>query len=491
MSQNAGLSRRKFLQQLGAAACAASIPAALRGQTAPASKSRRPNIVFLFTDQQRYDALSAAGNPALHTPAMDAIARRGVRFTQSFCATPQCSASRGAILTGRWPHSTGVITNIDAIGSKPLDPAIPSAGKVFSAAGYDTAYFGKWHLGGSPSAHGFQTVNEAKGGEDKLVADCAIEYVRRGPQQPFVMFASFINPHDIYGFQKIQKQIELGKRTIALPESRREDLRAKPEPQRIYRDEDQGAAVKGFGDAEWRRYLEVYYHLAERADAEIGRILEALRDNGLDQNTIIVFTSDHGDLGGAHGLPFKGPCMYRELVEVPLAICWPGVIAGEQTCPVPVSNVDLLPTLCDLSGVPIPDGVAGMSLRPMLEGRKPERWREFMVCEYHSKQRWANPIRMLQAGRWKYVRYRRFGEELYDLENDPCEINNLAADLPASGPVRETRDRLAAMLDKWMEQTGDNFAQLEPTTRDGSPLGTLAPAPAPAPKKAGKKRRAT
>jgi len=424
----------------------------------------------MFTDQQQIGAMSAAGNQAIHTPAMDWVAQEGVRFTRSFCSTPQCSASRASLLTGRYPHSAGVITNTEAIGARPLDPRIPAAGSVFRAAGYTTAYFGKWHLGKSPAGHGFETVDMCGGGQDAQVAARAVEFIRQSHSRPFLLFASFINPHDIYGFRKIQKQIPFGRREIILPASRHDDLRAKPAPQALFRDEDQGAAAKGFRDQDWRRYLEVYYHLTEAVDAQIGRILDALRARKLERETIAVFTSDHGDLGGAHGLPFKGPCMYRELVEVPLAICWPGVIKSGRVNSALVSNVDLLPTLCDLTDVAAPEGIQGTSLRPLLAGEKPRRWREFVVAEYYSKQKWANPIRMLQTERWKYVRYRRWGDELYDLERDPNEMNNLAHQLPASGEVRQMRDRMCGQLDRWMSQTQDNFDRLDPTTRDGKPI---------------------
>jgi arylsulfatase A-like enzyme len=437
-----------------------------RAQQGPARRDR-PNILFIFTDQQQRTAMSAAGNPAVRTPAMDSVAQAGVLFSRSFCSTPQCSASRASILTGRYPHSAGVITNTEAIGARPLDPRIPSAGQVFRAAGYETAYFGKWHLGKMLSEHGFDKVDRRESGEGEALAARAVEFIREKHDRPFFMMVSFVNPHDIYNFRQIEKEIAPARRKIVLPASRKDDLRTKPAPQAVYRDEDQGVAAKGFGDDEWRRYLEVYYYLVEKVDGEIGRILDALRALKLDRETIVVFTSDHGDLGGAHGLCFKGPCMYRELVEVPLAMCGPGVVGAGRVCDELVSNVDYLPTLCDLAGIAPPEGVQGMSLRPHLENRRPPQWREFVVAEYYSKQRWANPVRMLQTKRWKYVRYRRWGEELYDLERDPDEMNNLAHELPESGEIRQTRDRLAESLDRWMRETGDNFNNLEPTTRDG------------------------
>lgn len=434
------------------------------------AKGERPNVLFIFTDQQQRMAMSAAGNPCLNTPAMDSIAHEGVLFTRCICSTPQCSASRASIVTGRYPHSAGVIGNIGAIGARPLDPTMPSVGRVFREAGYATAWFGKWHLGTTPANHGFETSDESGRGRGERVAGRAVEFLRQQRDKPFCLFVSFVNPHDIYSFKKIQKQIPLGRRRIVLSFSRHDDLSTKPPPQLRFLKEDQGVAVTGFTDADWRKYLEVYYHLTEKVDARIGEILDALRASGLERDTIVVFTSDHGDLAGAHGSPYKGPCMYRELVEVPLAIRWPAGIGPAQVCDELVSNVDFLPTLCDLAGIAPPDGVEGKSLRPLLEGSAPRRWREFIVSEYYSKQKWANPIRMLQTKRWKYIRYRHWGEELYDLERDPAEVTNLAHTLPPAGEIRQVRDRLTARLDAWMRETNDNFNQLEPTDRDGTPL---------------------
>jgi arylsulfatase A-like enzyme len=448
------------LAQAGPAAKAAGAPA----------RRDRPNILFLFTDQQRIDAMSAADNPSLRTPAMDAIAQGGVRFTRSFCSTPQCSPSRASIITGRYPHAVNILTNTEAIGGQPLDPRMPSVGHVLQGAGYETAWFGKWHLGKGIAAHGFDEADECGGGNGEKTAARCEGFLKRKHARPFALFASFINPHDIYDFQKIAKQIELGRRKIELPESRRDDLRAKPACQAEYRDKDQGAATRGFGDDDWRRYLDVYYYLTEKVDAEIGRVVKALGAAGLDRETIIVFTSDHGDLGGAHGMPFKGPCMYRELVNVPLAIRWPGVIREGQVNDALVSNVDLLPTLCDFAGAAAPEGVQGRSLRPLLDGRTPADWREFVVAEYYSKQKWANPIRMLCTKQWKYVRYRPWGDELYNLEKDPNEMKNLAFGSPLPEEAKTTGRQLADQLVQWMRESGDRFQSLHPTTREGGPL---------------------
>jgi len=162
MDRKPGLTRREFIGGLAGMAAGAGLAGFSPAQQGRARRDH-PNVLFIFTDQQRLDDMSAAGNPSVRTPAMDSIARDGVRFTRSFCATPQCSPSRASMLTGRYPHSTGVITNTEAIGARPLDPRIPAAGNVFRTAGYDTAWLGKWHLGKLSAEHGFATVDQCQG----------------------------------------------------------------------------------------------------------------------------------------------------------------------------------------------------------------------------------------------------------------------------------------------------------------------------------------
>jgi arylsulfatase A-like enzyme len=203
----------------------------------------------------------------------------------------------------------------------------------------------------------------------------------------------------------------------------------------------------------------------EKVDSNIGQILTALRRRRLEQDTVVVFTSDHGDHGGGHGLPFKGPAMYEELVRVPLAISFPGTITAGRRIEELVVNVDLLPTLCDLVGLPAPEGIHGRSLAPLLDGKRPLS-RDFVIGEYYSKQKWVNPIRMVRTKGWKYTRYRKWGEELYDLRSDQGELKNLVA----TEAHRAEKERLSAILDEWMRVTSDPFESLLPTDRAGNRL---------------------
>ena len=346
-----------------------------RGADEHQASRRRPDVILVLTDQQRADAFGAAGAADLRTPVMDRLAREGVVFTRAFTATPQCSPSRAALMTGRYPHRTGVMGNtVDGEGkgpppagmSGPLDRSLPTLGRLFAAAGYETAYFGKWHLGGSPGDYGFQTHDSQV--HDPTLASRVVAYLRKraaDETRPLLLIVSWLNPHDIYGVLDAPPPAR-AHAVAGLPSNLVDDLRAKPSPQRHYLEEDQGKPFVGADRTMWRRYRAFYNELVETADREIGAVLGAVAPG--DVPPITVFSADHGDLGGAHGLPYKGPAMYEELVRIPLVISWPGRIRAARSDAL-VSLIDLLPTLCDLTGVTPPADVDGLSLRPVLGGQ--------------------------------------------------------------------------------------------------------------------------
>lgn len=428
------------------------------------ARPARPNVLFLMTDQQRYPYLGIGGQMSVKTPAMDSIAREGTVFTHAFCSTPQCSPSRSSIMSGLYPHTTTVTGNIGAAGGNPLPKELPSLGRLFSQAGYRMGYFGKWHLGGDARNHGWKDYDECGRGLGEPVAGKSVEFLK-DVSEPFFLFASFVNPHDIYDFGRLSKRIHRSSRGIQLPQNLRDDLAKKPRPQLQYRLEDQGKVALGLTEKGWIEYLNVYEYLVERVDSNIARILAALRQRRLERETIVVFTSDHGDHGGGHGLPFKGPAMYEELVRIPLAISFPGTITAGRRIEELVVNVDFLPTLCDLVGIAAPERIHGKSLTSLLDGTRPT-WRDSVIGEYYSKQKWVNPIRMVRTKEWKYTRYRKWGEELYDLRSDPGELKNLATTEAHSA----AKQRLSEIVDEWIRATKDPFDSLVPTDRAGSPL---------------------
>lgn len=407
--------------------------------------------MLVFLSDQESETVPRA---LLRLPNRERLERNGVRFTNAWCATPQCSPARGALWTGMWPHCTGVVANIGAEGASPLDPGTPNIGHVFRRAGYHTAYFGKWHLSeGRPvdgDAFGFEAFAErgAKPG-DRGVAEAAAEWIA-GREEPWLAVVSVIQPHDIYEFPHARARAAAEGKALPIrprtppPPSGAEDLDTRPPPQRAYREQDQGQPAIGYSADDWRRYRSYDYDLIEDADKSLGVVLDAL--GAASDNTIVAYASDHGDGLGAHGLPFKGPFFYEELLNVPLVISWPRRFEKASVSNELVSQVDLLPTLCDLAGVEL-DPVDGESVRPALEGGLLDR--DELFAEYHSKQRWANPARIVRTRRWKLCQYLRGGRELYDLEADPHERENLAdRGLPAEKELLER-------LDAWARRTAD------------------------------------
>ena len=254
------------------------------------SRTTRPDVVILLTDQQRADAFGAVSADELRTPVMDRLANEGVLFTRAFAATPQCSPSRVALLTGLYPHRTGVMGNtaeeaaaakagLSAGMSTALDRSLPTVGKVFAAAGYQTAYFGKWHLGGTPGDYGFESHDSTVRDGDlaRRVVDVLQKRRADGARRSLLLIVSWLNPHDIYGVLSTAPSPPRALSSARLPANLTDDLRAKPFPQRHYLDEDQGKPFVGAAPDMWRRYRAFYNGLVETVDREIGAVLDAMK----------------------------------------------------------------------------------------------------------------------------------------------------------------------------------------------------------------------
>ena len=458
------LNRRDFLKAAGLAAAAGSLPgctSALKTQ----ARAERPNILFIMTDQQSLKTTSAYGSPYVHTPHMDSIAANGVRFEKSYCTAPVCGPSRSSLVTSRMPHVTGVNVN----GQTP-DSSIPNMGEIFRQAGYTTAWAGKWHLPKSypqgpirgfeylkvPEGTGFRLGSETDG----LVADEAIKFLRRKHDRPLLLGVSLHNPHDICWWvrEKPVKHTNMDAfpplpANFAIDPDEPEFISACRQrtfygPENIY--------TKKWDNDQWRAYLCRYFRYVEEVDREIGRVLAALREQGLQDDTLIIFTSDHGEGMAAHHWVVK-LMLYEEPVTVPFIVSFNGVTpAGAADNTHLVCGLDILPTMCDYGRVPLRQDFAGMSLRRLIE--KPSlRGREFVVTELQPDTK--NPRvrgRMLRTQRYKYIAF-SYGENremLFDIEADPGETRNLAQD-PS---VRNVLERHRGLLRDWTAENNDEFA---------------------------------
>jgi arylsulfatase A-like enzyme len=431
--------------------------------------STTPNVLFLFTDQQSMRAMGAGGgNPHLHTPHMDALAADGVRFERSYCTAPVCTPARGSLITSCMPHELG----IDFNDTTP-DPSIPNMGEVFRRAGYETAWAGKWHLPESypqysgGSIPGFEllpmapSVRAGLGARtDAPAADAAIEFLRRPHDRPFLLAVSLHNPHDIC-YWIWQNPFASHPDPDALPPLPANFQINADEPEFItwcrrrghYGPE--GIATHDWTDLQWRAYLHHYYRLTEQVDAQFGRVLDALRQRRLADQTLIVFTSDHGEGMAAHRWVVK--LMFWETVAtVPLivsgkAVPASGVVDTEHL----VSGLDVLPTLCDYAGIEPPAGALGMSLRPLIEDAAVPG-REYLVSELQPDPRRVYlKGRMVRGRRFKYVAFShgRRPEMLFDMQADPGETRNLAGD----PELAEELSRHRGMLTEWTARTHDTF----------------------------------
>ena len=321
---------------------------------------------------------------------------------------------------------------------------------------YETVYAGKWHLPKTYtySIPGFKVINTGLSGAgyicDPVVSRSCEAYIRNRPtDQPFLMVASFMQPHDICEWFRLNTECpeqlrypELKDQLPPLPANFDYD---KQEPERVRTTRltrDPFVGKKKWNQQQWRYYQWSYYRHIEMVDAEIGRLLDALEETNRLQDTLIVFTSDHGE-GLAHHQTVRKSILYDEAVRVPLIVSWPGQIKQRYTCRnTPVSGLDILPTLCDYAGIPIPEKARGISLRPVLDGKPLER--AYVVSEVSS-----NTGRMVRTKRYKYIKYIDDPvDQLFDMEKDPDEKFNLAVKSEYAEVIREHR----RMLTTWENQ---------------------------------------
>ena len=433
----------------------------------------RPNIVFIFTDQQSAHMMGCAGNPNVHTPAMDSLATNGARFARAYCSDPVCVPSRFSLMTGRMPSEIGLRSN-ETKHIQAVPDAIKQSGLgwLFRRAGYQAAYGGKQHLpklDAKTLGFDYLTRDERDG-----LANTCVEFLSRKHDKPFLLVASFINPHDICymairDFRETQMDkwlIEGGKREIAildealrLPEGVSEkDFFARhcpPVPPNFEPQDDEPEAIRRllaqrpfrknarekWTPERWRMHRWAYSRLTERVDAQIAKVLEAVRRNGLQDNTVIIFSSDHGDHDSSHRMEHK-TAFYEEAARIPLIVSQPGVTpAGLVDDTHLISNgLDLLPTLCDYAGIAVPKDLKGHSFRPLAEGRAVADWRAELPIE-------SEIGRALVTSRYKYILYDEGAsrEQLMDLEKDPHETRNAAKDPGNEKIVAGLRARLARL----------------------------------------------
>ena len=479
-----------------------------------------PNLLFLFTDEQRYDTLSVYGNSRIEMPNLNRLAERSCVFDRAYVTQSLCTPSRSTLMTGLYPHTNGCRKN-----NIPLPPDTPCLPEMLPAGGYATGYHGKWHLGDEIFAqHGFEDwasiedlyskhysegrdpdakssyhhwlIERGRQPEDGNVfnrgetarmpeelskpaylAEEACRFLRANRDNPFVLCVNFLEPHMPF-FGPRDDQYDPAEVTLP-PNFDCPPTEDQPLKTRLIERHYRHVGADGLpldSEADWRRLIANYWGLCSLVDTHVGTILSTLEDCGLDDNTIIVYTSDHGDMMGSHRLVAKG-VMFEEAIRVPMMVRLPGQ-RDPRRIEGPVSQVDVVPTLLDLMGVRPPEHLEGRSLRPELEGRR-ERTGRDVVVEWNEKESVIRGLRqgalpehlqdvtnaeqglaavsdevrtLLSQDGWKLNVSPTLGEhELYDLNVDPGETTNLAG----QGEHRPRMRRMLASLRQWQQETND------------------------------------
>ncbi len=458
----------------------------------------RPNILFICTDQQRYDALGCYGNPHIRTPAIDGLAEEGVLFEGCYVQNTVCAPSRASLLTGRYPRAHGLWAN---------GVALPEDETLFTRAladdGYDCGLIGKLHLAacfrgrteprrddgfrvfewahdpthGSPEnayhrwleehhpalyaaamAHGPGRSGHEAVGFDTLpteahyshwVGERAIDFLRRGrdPDRPFFLMANFYDPH--HPFVAPREYLDrYDPAALPRPLGGPEELADRPPVLAEASRKSYAGIARGFAEYSpggVQELIAAYYAMVTLIDDETRRILATLDELGLAENTLVVFTSDHGEMLGDHGLLLKGPMMYEGAVRVPLILRWPGRLPAGARRTELVQWLDLCATVMEAAGAPPLPRDQGRSLLPLARGDAGAAGRGWALCEYRDSGHPYDPpvhITMVRRGRHKLIVHhgdpataRSRTGELYDLAADPHESRNLWNE-PAAAHVR-------------------------------------------------------
>ncbi len=431
---------------------AAWILAALAFASSSRAAGRKPNFLFVYADDQRWDALGVvqqeqgehARFPWLKTPNMDRLAANGLRFRNAFVTLSLCAPSRAAFLTGRYNHLNGIINNNTPFPSDAITHA-----SLLRTAGYKTAYIGKWHMGEqhgqrpgfdySASFIGHGRYNDCpfeingvseptKGWVDDVSTDFAINWIKQNHDQPFSMVVGFKSPHSPRGGTNLPDRL----RTLYQGES------SKTVPNSWVRAIYHGPQTPG-GEKELHGLSDNSIHLdylrhVNGADENLGRLLDALDDLNLADDTVVVYTSDNGYFLGEHGLGDKR-ALYEESLRIPMLVRYPRLFGKGKLIDDIVLNIDLAPTFLDLAGVDIPSEMQGASWKELAAGHKPDNWRTSFLAEYFREAGDTPTCVGVRTADSKLVKYTGHPEwtETFNLNDDPYELNNLTTN-PAGLP---------------------------------------------------------
>jgi len=478
------MDRRDFVR-VCAASAVSTAAFGMRGLSA-ARKKRKPNLLFIWTDEQRADTMAVYGNKKICVPNFNKLAAESIVFKNAYVTQPVCTPNRAAVMTGLWPHNSGLVTN-----NIPLLKEIRCLNELIDDSDYRTAYMGKWHLGDEIFAqHGFEewvSMEDGyssyyakgrdraarssyhhyllglghkpakKGGKfsrgyaaalpleqckPKFLERSACDFLRRHRNEPFMLYINFLEPHmpftgpldDMYDPDEID-----------LPPNFNDPLEEN-EPAK-YRKKVRDCARKyGTTEKDFRELVARYWGLNSQVDLSVGAILDRLQQLGLADDTIVVYTSDHGDMMGSHHLVEKG-LMYEESARIPWLMRVPAMGLRQRVIAQPVSQIDLAPTLLELMGRPeAAADLPGQSLVPLVKGGK--------VAEDHVFIEWNTTPRVrtvVSPDRWKLCLSKEDKCQLFNLSDDPYETTNLYDSRKHEAVIA----RLTEKIRSWQKNTND------------------------------------
>jgi len=430
----------------------------------------RPNVLVMITDDQRWDALGCLGNPMLKTPNLDRLAAEGARFANAFVTTSLCSPSRASMMSGLYAHRHGVLNNFTE-----YPDALPSYPKRLRAAGYETAYFGKWHMGETNDAprsgfdfwmshagQGRYFDNEwningrrelIKGYYTTIVTEHAVRWLKRPRQRPFLLVLGHKAPHG----GPIEPEPKYAHALDQVPVLKPANFDAWRDGKPAWLAQSfptwHGAGGPLYNYHDYDKFVRAYYATLLSVDDSVGQLYAALKETGQLDQTVIIFTSDNGFALGEHGRVDKRT-MYEESIRVPLLVRYPPLIPKPKVVQEMVLNLDLAPSILDLCGVPGLRGIDGRSWKPLLTGQT-RGWRTAWLYfyNYEAEFPYTPNIRGVRTTEWKYIRYPhgdggpdRHRAELYHLAADPLETRNLIDDPAAAAKLAELQREFGRLM---------------------------------------------
>lgn len=424
----------------------------------------RPNVVFIITDDQRWDCLGCMGHPFLKTPNIDRIAREGALFQNAFVTLPLCSPSRASFLTGQYATRHGIVGNTAAGG--PISHQLDTWPRRLQAAGYATAAIGKWHMGTDDAPRpgfdrwvvfkgqgryenpvfnidGVQT--KTTGYVTDLITDYAVEFIRqdRG-DKPFALYVGHKAVHGPFHPAPRHKELYADDPLPEYP-GEKDDLKGKPAITRKVAEMEPGHPAYGVSDSLIRNQLRSIVSV----DDGVGRILQALQETGKLDNTLVIFTSDNGFFWNEHRLGDKRAA-YEESIRIPLVMRYPALINAGSVIKPMVLNIDIAPTVLELAGAQPVEGMHGRSLVPLLKDQQ-AKWRTSVLLHYYLEEKYPNipTWQSVRTDNWKYIHYPDHPgmDELYDLQQDPHELTNRINDPAAIRELVRLKRLLPAHLE--------------------------------------------